>query len=163
MIYLSVCWEIHQQLNHLVHAYNPMLSEHLHDMVMISPEVKIKGIHYIPGTVLIYNWPALNLLEFVTILPCIIVYQQNKQFHCTKLEIQEFSAHFNSFDVAETAETFVIRSDTTIVGHSFFTSHIITCMSYSSVQFDVWTQQHVFSPSLVIFVYALLKLMNTAL
>jgi hypothetical protein len=55
-----------------------MLSEHLHDMVMISPEMKIKGIHYIPGTVLIYNWPALNLPEFVTILPCIIVYQQNK-------------------------------------------------------------------------------------
>jgi hypothetical protein len=106
----SVCFKDLDCLQAL-HACNPMHSEHLHDMVMISPEVKIKGIHYIPGTVLLYNWPALSLPEFVMIRQ-IIVHQQNKYFHCIKLEIQEFSAHFNSFDVAETAETFVIRSDT---------------------------------------------------
>ena len=71
----------------------------------------MKGLCYAPGTVLLQQWNALSLPEFVMITH-LIVHGDNKYFVCNKLKIEDFSSHLNSFIVEQTAETLVMKSST---------------------------------------------------
>ena len=70
--------------------------------IMISPEIKVNGITgtYNKGSVLVWKWPSVSEPELMEV-ESIVVYEENKYLVCKKLEIVEFSTHFNSFTVKD--------------------------------------------------------------
>ena len=79
-------------------------------LVMVSPEVKVNGLSYTPGCVLVWKWPSAcepQLLE----VQSVIVHDHDKYLVCKTLEVVGFSAHLNSFVVenGESAQTMVVQ------------------------------------------------------
>jgi len=66
-------------------------------LVMISLEITVNGITNAEGSVLVWKWLSMCESEFVEV-------HSPRATMCKKLEIVEFSAHFNSFIVTDASE-----------------------------------------------------------
>ena len=71
--------------------------------ILLSMQVKIRGIKYKICTVLLLPWeneclPALAVIENTAVV------EHTKYFICAKPEIKKFSSHYNSFVVTRTAD-----------------------------------------------------------
>ena len=83
---------------HLIPAHMDNEDENSIGDVMITEKVKIKGIVYEKGTVLVRTWEHMCDPELVKI-DMIVVMKEEKYFICNKLDILDFHSERNSFEV----------------------------------------------------------------
>jgi hypothetical protein len=89
-------------------ACNPLLSSVIKNECLISPEIKVKGITYLCGSVLVNEWLdgcEPDLFEVQTI----VVHDHSKYLVCDRLHVLQFEPYLNSLMVENTNKRIAVQ------------------------------------------------------
>jgi hypothetical protein len=92
-----------------VTACSPAMGQDAKLLFMVSPEIKVAGVTYLHGTVLINGWSDVTGPDFVEIVQ-IVVHQDLKFLVCRRLQVVDFFSHMNAFTVTDGNDELVLQT-----------------------------------------------------